>query len=69
MEFNIKNTLNISIEDDEIDTFLEVIELINKHSKRSGFNKSFNKEQQSFMDSLYKKLIGQYEANTNKDDK
>lgn len=64
MEYSIKRILEFKIDDEEIDVFLGVLETIHDKSRRIGFNKHFDKDQQTFVDALYNSLIGQHEENT-----
>jgi len=69
MEYSLNRVLEFKIDDDEIDTFLEVMEIVHSKSSRMGFKKHFNQEQQQFVDALHYSLIGQHEENTDKGDK
>lgn len=66
MEYSINKVLEFKINDDEIDVFLEVLDIIKGKGKRLGFSKHFDKNQQQFVDALHYSLIGQHEEDTDK---
>lgn len=68
MEFSLKRVLEFKIDDEEIDVFLELLETLKKKGRKMGFNKTFTKEQQDFIDALHYNLIGQHEEDTDSSD-
>ena len=66
MEFSVDRILTMKMEGDEIDTFLDILDVIKKKSIRSGFNKSFSNESKEFIDALHYNLIGHNEENSDK---
>lgn len=61
MEYSIGRTLELRIEDDEIDVFIKMLNSIKKGYKKTGFNKTFDNEQREMFDSIHYNLIGQHE--------
>ena len=66
MEYYVSKVLELKFADDEIETFLSVLDIMKKKATRVGFMKSFNKEQLGLIDSLHYNLIAQYEEDNNK---
>lgn len=65
MEFNINKVLELRFEGDEINNFLSVLDTIKTKAQRSGFKKSFTKENQEFVDFLHYNLIGDQDEKNN----
>lgn len=57
MEYKVDRVLELRFEADEIDYFLQVVEILHNHYPRAGFRKPFNKQQQEFITYLYNNLV------------
>lgn len=58
MRYNIEKIFELTLEGDEINLFLDVLDIIKTKAKRTGFNKSFDKDHLEFIDYLHNNLIG-----------
>jgi len=65
MEAEVKNQLNISLEQEEIGLFIEIITVIATKPHAVGFNKKdFSEEQKEFINQLYSLFVNdQYDSN------
>jgi len=63
LEYKINRYLDLRLEAEEIDYFLQVVEIIHKHAPRVGFKKPFNKQQQEFIAYLYTNFVKDEENN------
>lgn len=58
MEAEVKNQLNISLEQEEIGLFIEIITVIATKPQAVGFNKKdFTEEQKEFINQLYSLFV------------
>lgn len=64
MEYSIGRTLELRVEDEEIDTFVSMLDSIKKSVKRSGFNKKLKPDELDMLDAIHYNLIGQHEENS-----
>jgi len=64
MEAEVKSSLTISFEQEEIKSFIEIIDLIANKPHSVGFNKKdFTEEQWEFIRQLHSLFIDEYDSN------
>ena len=61
MEYSVINTLTIQLSDEEVGSFLTILEKLKKETKRIGFKKPLGKDELGLIDTLYDNLIGDEE--------
>jgi hypothetical protein len=61
MEYSVANTLTIRFEDEEVSSFLVVLDKLKHETKRIGFKKPFDKSELDLIDNLYDNIVGNEE--------